>query len=250
MIRINLLPAKEAKKAQAPGQTFAAVAMFFIFAELGGLYMWYSSKDEELGAASAAAAAAKRKIAEFTKQETKLKKAEAKRQELSNQNAVFHRLKAEKNGPVEMLQYISYVLTVRERNDAHRDEIFDQEHVGWKTHWNPTNLWLTELKEEYYEITIKGQAKENDDVAEFLYRLDSGIYFVSPTLVKTQRKIDLDWKEIDLVNFEVTAGFNHDQDGTPKFVREDVPYVFEPFMPPPTPKGKKGKANAKKGKGA
>ena len=58
------------------------------------------------------------------------------------------------------------------------------------------------------------------------------------------------WKEIDLVNFEVTAGFNHDQDGTPKFVREDVPYVFEPFMPPPTPKGKKGKANAKKGKGA
>lgn len=256
MIRINLLPAKEVKKPVA-GQTFIVVALFLIVAEIGALYFWYSSKEDDLTNATNAAKSVEKQAKAVELEKKELEKKQKERDKIALQNGALQRLQSVKAGPVEMLQFISYCLKPRVSNEASIEEIQDLEKAGWQAGWAPNRVWLTSVSLEDAYLVMRGLALEHTDVAEFLYRIDSGIYFVRSELIETVRTNDTEWPEQELVEFEIQALFNHDRLGTPKYTNAELPEEFKNLVKKEAPKpdekakdkGDKGKAD-KDAKGA
>ena len=247
MIRINLLPQRELKR-QAGSQTFVALALFLIVVELLGGYLWLSAKEDELAAVKSDLAQVKKLDAAEKKFNEEMEVAKAAHEEALQRVDVGKRLLALTGGPVEMLQYLSYILTRRDtESEVYREQIQDQETAGWHANWNPDRVWLDKFHLDGPYLTIEGIARDHDDVAEFLYRIDSGIYFVNAELISTVRKKSRDWDELQLVEFELAALFNHDQNGMPKYLAVDLPPEFDELVQ--TPKQGKKKAGGKKAKG-
>ncbi len=258
MIRINLLPVTAAKRTSAPrgeGQTFVLVLVALALVEAAGLYMWYSSVDEQAAQASAEARRSEKKVKELEQAKRQLEDREKKKLELSRQNIIFEQLKTGQSGPPEMLQWMTYVLTPREDNLYNRDEIKAQEAAGWAPSWNTDSVWVTEFKQDGREVTIKGLGKTRADVAEFVRRLASSVYFVEPDLPEVKAVKDEVFPQVTLQKFEVPVIVNYNQDGVFKMAADDIPEPLQKYVRRPAPKpaakpgAHKGKAAAKKGKG-
>jgi Tfp pilus assembly protein PilN len=250
MIRINLLPAAETRKraASGQGQTFVLIFGALVVFEVLGLFMWYQSVEEEVGLANQQATKAEKEVKRLEEAKKQLEEREKAKIELSRQNIIFEQLKARQTGPPEMLQFLSYALTKKEDNLYNRDEIKAQEAAGWATNWDPRNVWISEFRQSDYEIDLKGLARSRQDAAEFVRRLSSSVYYLIPDMPADVKVTDEIFKQLPLVEFEVTTVLNYQQDGVFKMVRADVPERLVPYIPAaPTPPPDDGK---KKGRGA
>lgn len=237
MIRINLLPSREARGKRQSGKRMLALLGLVVLIECFAFFLWWQSIESNVAIEQKKASDAKARVEKLEKQKAKLEERETAKLELARQNVIFDKLKHEKSGPAEMLKFISYVLTAKEDNLYNRDELKAQEAAGWSSGWDPDRLWVTELTESNGELTIKGQAKSHEDVAEFYRRLESGIYF--PIIDPEVQQIinDSEFKEIELVSFEAYALLNYNPEGELKMRRDEVPEslldaVAVPAAPP------------------
>ena len=239
MIRINLLPDKDARRGSA-SQTPMAVIIIMIVVEVLALFTWQGDKDAQLNAQLALVKKAADAVTRLERAQTNLEKRAEDKVEIARQNVVFDRMRDAKSGPSEMLRFLAYVLTQREDNAYNRDELTAQEAAGWSSGWDPGNVWVKSVVEDVDILNNKGLAQSHEDVAEFYRRMESGIHFLTVDPVVQEVTTDSEWKELELVSFELNSRHNYNMDGELSMTMEEVPESLKSMIEapekPPEPK--------------
>jgi len=198
--RINLLPVKEARKRES-GKQFLALMGIALLILVGVMYYWQSETEAELA----------RIEGQNNKITTQLKEAEAKskqialmqaeKDELEKQKVVLDGLLEGQAGPVKMLDELSVMLT------PVSDPIqkLAQEKRRWNPDWDPKRLWVMSFVESSRKLKIQGYARTNDDLAEFLHRLNTSKHFVEVRLNLSEMVELSAVPGLKLVRFDVDA---------------------------------------------
>jgi type IV pilus assembly protein PilN len=152
MIRINLLPAKAAKKRDTAQQQVLAFFLAILLAG-GGMYGWYYFTEEEVDEIQNQVTAAQKQLAALKKSAGDLSQYEAREKDLKERLDQIESLQKSKGGPVRMLAELSRRI--------------------------PSRVWLDHIDEKDRKMTLKGAGLSYDDVSEFVRALRESGYFIN-----------------------------------------------------------------------
>jgi type IV pilus assembly protein PilN len=195
MIRINLLP--EAKRQVSAGgsaqlwgvvyllSSFAwGVVLFLVYLNYHSVLEQQKAKNEELQGQIDRAKSQTENIGEVEARLAKSKKLEE----------VVGGLQTARQGPARMLMELSKILSEGggptlppEQLDALRR---DSPMLAYNPGWDARRLWLENFEEAAHKCKISGYGKTNEDVAEFLRRLNISEVFDQVTLQSTNSTTD------------------------------------------------------------
>src|SRR5262249_20964519 len=114
----------------------------------------------------------------------------AKRDGLIAQRDAINKLKAGRTGPVFVLRELSEILT-RDKGPTYSKAEYENRlrsdpNAGYNPSWDPRRIWVTGWRELNRHVAIEGTAKSNDDVAEFMKRLQLSVFFENVVLEGTK----------------------------------------------------------------
>jgi type IV pilus assembly protein PilN len=175
MMRINLLPVRVAKKKAAGKQQLVLFGLVVVAAVIGN-FAWASARSSELSSREAKLKRTRDEIAQLDRIIGEVKNIREQQAQLREKLDVLAELKANRSGPVRVLDALASV--------------------------TPKRLWLTKLEEKKGVVTLAGSAATIDDVSEFMTELKKSPYFDQVELSKTQAKAD---KSFRVVEFTLTA---------------------------------------------
>lgn len=195
MIRINLLPQAKRQVASAgPGSSqswylvYAAASLGFCLL-LGVIYFVFSSELEEKVAAN------QRLTAEIQTIQQRSARIEEVRRELAQSHQleeVVAEIQVLKTGPIRLLMELSKILSKSGGPTIDAAELErlrrDNPLAGFNPAWDTSRLWLSSFEAgdgEEEGVVLKGQGRTNEDVAEFLRRLELSDLFSEVRLVNT-----------------------------------------------------------------
>ncbi|MSP72219.1 MAG: hypothetical protein EXR76_08570 [Myxococcales bacterium] len=200
MIRINLLPVREAKKRESGRQILLLFAVC-LAAEIAVLLYWQSDKEGELSTVDAQVAKLQANLKTKEAEVARVVRIEAEKAELEKQKNVLDGLIEGQAGPVKMLDELSLMITPI--TDPLRKLAAGKR--GWNPEWDPKRLWLESFTEENRKVKLMGLARTNDDLAEFLTRLNTSKHFVKVHL-NVSEAVDLAAAAgVKLVKFDLDA---------------------------------------------
>lgn len=175
MIRINLLPVREAQK-RAKLLTQMAVSLVVLGVVIVGCFGLYFFKATQIAKKKAEIKAAQTEINQLKKAIGEVASFKNKQKELQGKLDVLSELKAKKSGPVHLLDELSSVL--------------------------PAKLWVESFKESGGGISIDGVGLNEETVATFLRDLESSSYYKNVELKVTKQ---IKKKELKLQQFSVAC---------------------------------------------
>jgi type IV pilus assembly protein PilN len=161
MIRINLLPVKAAQKKVQLRNQLIVVAVTVLLV-VGGCFAVYSSIQSDIKDVKKSISKNNAEIKKLKKKIGEVDKYKKLQEELKNKLDVLASLKEAKSGPVHLMDELIEAL--------------------------PDKLWITEFKEKNGAITIEGVGLSEDDVAEFMTKLEASPYYKSVKLKVTKQK--------------------------------------------------------------
>ena len=160
MIRVNLLPVKEAQRALGRRQQLS-VALLSICVALLVMVIPYVLQGRRMAQLDREVAQLRSEIERYNAQTREVHDLEKKRTELQAKLKVIEDLKQKRVGPVRML-----------------------EDLGSAT---PQKLWLVNFNEANGQATITGMALDNQTIAAFMRALQGSPYFFDVDLVETSQ---------------------------------------------------------------
>ena len=193
MIKINLLPVKKAKK-RATGRRQVALMIAAIGVEIAMLVLFHLNETWTLAEKQRRNNEAKGAIARLKAEVGDYDLIKAQRDELLQQRDAINKLKSGRTGPVYVFRELSEILTKNKGPTYSRDEyekrLRSDPNAGFNPSWDGRRLWLTGWKEQNRRVFLEGAAKSNDDVAEFLKRLQLSVFFTDVVLEGTKEVSD------------------------------------------------------------
>jgi len=210
MIRINLLPAtKRVATSSGSAQLWAAIYMLGVFAWGVLLFFVHMSAENKLEEQRASNAALEQEIGQAKQKSANIGEVEAKLAKSRQLEDVVGRLQSARQGPTRVLMELSKLLSegagptlTGENVDAARRD--SNAAVGFKVGWDARRLWLTAFTEQARRCTIRGFGRTNEDVAEFLRRLNVSSLFERVTLQSTSAATD-PATHMPVVSFDLTC---------------------------------------------
>ncbi|MFU8803100.1 MAG: PilN domain-containing protein [Bradymonadaceae bacterium] len=172
MIRVNLLPIKQARRRSA-GRSQLIIFAVLIFLQLATMSVLYMTRADDLGRLEATARQYRSEVDAAKKEVADVQNIESDARRLSEQLAVLTNLEKSRIGPVKMLDELQAMLS-RPRNEEDR---FAQLQKDWNVEWDTRRLWIQDFSEKERKFDLKGFAGNADDVAEFLQRLTTAEHF-------------------------------------------------------------------------
>jgi type IV pilus assembly protein PilN len=160
MIRINLLPVKEAQRAIGRRQQMS-VALLSITVALLVMVIPYVLQGRRIAQLDRDIAQLNTEIERYNAQTREVHDLEKKRAELQAKLKVIDDLKQKRVGPVRVLEDLSAA--------------------------TPQKLWLVSFSETNGQATITGMALDNQTIATFMRALQSSPYFYDVDLVETSQ---------------------------------------------------------------
>jgi type IV pilus assembly protein PilN len=211
MIRINLLPVKAAKRREQ-GQRQFIIGAVVVTAAVVGIIVFHSmeasaiaEQQEKNQALSSAIAKLKSEIGDY-------EVIKAQRDELIRQRDAIKRLQANRAGPVWMMRELSDLLTKGKGPTFDKEEYEEQlkrdPNAGFNPNWEPKRVWILSYEERNHQVKLKGAAKSDEDVAEFLKRLKLSAFFSNVYWQQTQPAFDTKLN-VAYVTFDVTCQVNY-----------------------------------------
>ena len=200
MIRINLLPVKQAASVQA-GKNILLVFAVLLIAEAGGLFYYQSGKDAELADAKSINKRLTTEIAKLEKETKKIDQLEKEAAELEQQQLVLDSLVDGQTGPVRVLAALATVLSPIDDPIERKNK----QQLGWDIDWDPKKLWIDTFSEKNRHVDFLGHARTNEDLAEFLHRLGTSIHFVNINLDFSELVTLSVVKDEEFVRFHIEA---------------------------------------------
>jgi type IV pilus assembly protein PilN len=184
MIRINLLAARKVKRRDAGekqlaymGLSLLAAVAVMVFAYLGGQSQ-LEGVTRENDAVRADIDRLKAELGDYDK-------IKEQRQDLLKQQKTIQALQAGRTGPLYLMREMSEILTPNKGptfdRATYEDRLRRDPNVGFNASWDTRRVWLDSFEEAQGKVRIKGAAKTNEDVAEFLKRLQLSIFFSDVT---------------------------------------------------------------------
>jgi type IV pilus assembly protein PilN len=133
-------------------------------------------------------------------------KVRAQREELLRQRKTIQALDAGRNGPVYLLREMSELLSPGKGPTFDRvtyeETLRRDPNAGFNAGWDPRRVWVEGYAEDQQHVKIRGAAKSNEDVAEFLKRLNSSVFFSDVNLDATTQ---MSGRGIKFVSFSLSA---------------------------------------------
>jgi type IV pilus assembly protein PilN len=209
MIRINLLP--EAKRQASTGgdsQLWAVVYLLSCFAWGVVLFLVYISFNRVLDEQKAKNSELQAQIDRAKSQTENIGEVEAKLAKSRQLETVVSGLQAARQGPARVLMELSKILSEgggptvpAEKLDTLRRE---NPLLVYNPGWDSRRLWIESFDEKAGKCTIVGNGKTNEDVAEFLRRLNLSSTFSKVTLQSTAASSDKT-SDLTIVHFTLTC---------------------------------------------
>lgn len=209
MIRINLLP--EAKRAASTGggtQLWGVIYLLAAFAWGVVLFLVYLNYNTILEEQQAKNTELQAQITQLKDRVKGIGEIEAQLAKSRQLEEVVGGLQSARQGPARMLMELSKILSEAggptispEKLDELRR---DNPMLIFNPGWDIRRLWLVSFTEKAHECEMAGFGKTNEDVAEFLRRLNISELFQEVTLEKTSSASDPDTK-LPVVAFSLTC---------------------------------------------
>lgn len=162
MIRINLLPVREAERALGRRRQVSLLVLSVIVILLM-MALPYSFQARKLAQLDREIESLRQELVRLEQQTKEVKDLDRKRAELQAKLRVIEDLKKRRTGPARVLSDLA---------DA-----------------TPEKLWLTEFTESGGAASIQGLAMDNQTIAEFMRRLQQSPYFYDVDLVETSQTL-------------------------------------------------------------
>ena len=205
MIHINLLPIRKVKRAEASQRQFLYLGVA-VLATVGAVVFVHLQADAQLEEI-------KRKNTILTADVARLKqeigdydKVRSQREELLRQRKTIQALDAGRTGPVYLLREMSEILSPGKGPTFDRvtyeETLRRDPNAGFNASWDARRVWMEAYSEEAKHVKVRGAAKSNEDVAEFLKRLNSSVFFSDVNLDSTNQ---VSGRGIKFVNFGLSA---------------------------------------------
>jgi type IV pilus assembly protein PilN len=179
MIRINLLPVRQAKKKEQGRQQLVLLAGVFVLAvALSALWWWSTSST--LAEKKAQVARRQSEIQQLEKIIGEVNNINKEKKAVEEKLAVLEKLKKGRTGPVKVMDALATLM--------------------------PKRAWLISLEEKGGRVTLKGGAVTNEDLADLISELKKSPFFQGPTLKKAVQRGDKGQKFIE---YEIGCGVNY-----------------------------------------
>jgi type IV pilus assembly protein PilN len=205
VIRINLLPIRKVKRAEASQREFLYMGMA-ILATVGAVVFLHLQADSELEAIKRRNTIVAAEVARLKQEIGDYEKVRAQREELLRQRKTIQGLDAGRTGPVYLLREMSEILSPGKGPTFDRvtyeETLRRDPNAGFNASWDPRRVWLEAYSEDQKHVRIRGAAKSNEDVAEFLKRLNSSVFFSDVNLDSTSQVAG---RTIKFVTFGLSA---------------------------------------------
>lgn len=116
------------------------------------------------------------------------------RLDLLKQQKTIDALRTGRTGPVYLMRELSEILTPGKGptfdRQSYEDRLRRDPNVGFNTGWDARRVWLETFEEVQRKVRIHGSARTNDDVAEFLKRLQLSVFFADVAPESTTQVAD------------------------------------------------------------
>lgn len=205
MIRINLLPIRKVKRAEAGQRQFVylGLALLVTVGAVVFFHLQTASQLDEIKRRNTILAA---DVARLKQEVGDYDKIRAQREELLRQRKTIQALEAGRTGPVYLMREMSEILSPGKGPTFDRityeETLRRDPNAGFNASWDPRRVWIDGYSEDHKRIRLRGAAKSNEDVAEFLKRLNSSVFFSDVNLDATNQ---VSGRGIKYVNFGLSA---------------------------------------------
>jgi type IV pilus assembly protein PilN len=205
VIRINLLPIRKVKRAEAGQRQFVylGLALLVTVGAVVFFHLQTASRLEEIKRRNTILAA---DVARLKQEVGDYDKIRAQREELLRQRKTIQALEAGRTGPVYLMREMSEILSPGKGPTFDRityeETLRRDPNAGFNASWDPRRVWIDGYSEDHKRIRLRGAAKSNEDVAEFLKRLNSSVFFSDVNLDATNQ---VSGRGIKYVNFGLSA---------------------------------------------
>ncbi len=207
MIKINLLPVKAAKRREQ-GQKQLLAGIVVVSAALVGIIIFHGTQMALIQQAREHNLQVSRDIARLKAEIGDYDVIKAQRDELIRQRDAIKRLQANRSGPTFMMRELSDILTPGKgptfNKEQYEEQIKRDPNAGFNPNWDTRRAWLISYGEQSHAVKIKGGAKSDEDVAEFLKRLKVSAFFSDVYWQQTQPEVDTKLN-VSYVTFDVTC---------------------------------------------
>ena len=205
MIRINLLPIRKVKRAEASQRQFLYLGMA-ILATVGAVVFVHLQAASQLDDIMRRNTILTADVARLKQEIGDYDKIRAQREELLRQRKTIQALDAGRNGPVYLLREMSELLSPGKGPTfdrvSYEETLRRDPNAGFNASWDPRRVWMEGYSEDQKHVRIRGAAKSNEDVAEFLKRLNSSVFFSEVNLDSTSQ---VSGHGIKFVDFSLSA---------------------------------------------
>ena len=205
MIRINLLPIRKVKRAEASQRQFVYMGMA-ILATVVGVVFLHLQADGQLEDIKRRNTILTAEVARLKQEIGDYDKIRSQREELLRQRKTIQALDAGRTGPVYLLREMSELLSPGKGPTfdrvSYEETLRRDPNAGFNASWDPRRVWMEGYAEDQKHVRIRGSAKSNEDVAEFLKRLNSSVFFGNVNLDSTTQ---VSGHGIKFVNFGLSA---------------------------------------------
>jgi type IV pilus assembly protein PilN len=205
VIRINLLPIRKVKRAEASQRQFVYLGAA-ILATVAGVIFLHLQAAAQLDEIKRRNTIITADVARLKQEIGDYDKVRAQREELLRQRKTIQALDAGRNGPVYLLREMSEILSPGKGPTFDRvtyeETLRRDPNAGFNASWDTRRVWMEAYSEEQKHVRIRGAAKSNEDVAEFLKRLNSSVFFSDVNLDSTNQ---VSGRTVKFVNFSLSA---------------------------------------------
>lgn len=205
MIRINLLPIRKVKRAEASQRQFLYLGVALLLT-VGGVIFFHLQTAGQLEDIKRRNTILQADVARLKQEVGDYDKVRAQREELLRQRKTIQALEAGRTGPVYLLREMSEILSPGKGPTFDRityeETLRRDPNAGFNASWDPRRVWVDGYAEDHKQIKLRGSAKSNEDVAEFLKRLNSSVFFSEVNLDSTNQTSG---RGIKYVTFSLSA---------------------------------------------
>jgi type IV pilus assembly protein PilN len=184
MMHINLIHAKKARRREA-GERGLIIMGAAVLAAVGAMVIATVRGESELQHLVRANDTVKDDIERLKTELGDYDKIKEQRQDLLKQQKTIDALKTGRTGPVFLLREMSEILTAGKGptfdRASYEERLRRDPNVGFNSGWDPRRVWLESFDETQRKVHVHGSARTNEDVAEFLKRLQLSVFFVDVT---------------------------------------------------------------------
>jgi len=191
MIRINLLPIKQARKRET-GRNQILILLIVMAVEVGLCVLALNEVKGQISAQEKENEVVQTQIDQIKKEIQDHDKIQAQLKEIEEREKIIADLQAARTGPVYIMYELMQILSLgggpTTDREAYQEMVRLDPSRGYDETWDYRRVWITSMSEKSRKVSFSGYGVSHEDVAEFLRRLNISDFFTDNVLKSTSLK--------------------------------------------------------------